>query len=373
VLVLFGVALGGVDRPVADAAPRETPARKITRLRAKAVRVQDAIDRMNTRVERLVEDYNEVREALARTRVEQARTRERVLAARRRLRVARRQLGKRLWTIYIGGAPSTLGQLLGADSVHQALVTTKYQEEVVGADRAAIDRVDRLRREVEALAAKLAGQAERQELLRSRLASRRRQIESRLAAQRRYLNRLTREVRRAVIEERRRQEELRRRALLRRLAAERAARARARAAEAAIARTPWRSGSARGARRPGGAAGRAVAFARGQIGRPYVWGASGPSSYDCSGLMMAAYRSAGVWLPRVSRAQWNTGPRVGLGSLAPGDLVFFAYNVGDPSTIHHVGMYVGGGAMVEAPYSGASVRIASIGRRDYIGAVRPTG
>jgi cell wall-associated NlpC family hydrolase len=88
---------------------------------------------------------------------------------------------------------------------------------------------------------------------------------------------------------------------------------------------------------------------------------------------MAAYRSAGVWLPRVSRAQWNAGPRVGLGSLAPGDLVFFAYNAGDPGSIHHVGIYIGGGAMVEAPYSGASVRIASIGRSDYIGAVRPTG
>jgi cell wall-associated NlpC family hydrolase len=57
----------------------------------------------------------------------------------------------------------------------------------------------------------------------------------------------------------------------------------------------------------------------------------------------------------------------------PGDLVFFAHNTGDPGSIHHVGMYVGGGAMVEAPYSGARVRIASIGRGDYIGAVRPTG
>ena len=124
---------------------------------------------MNARVERLVEDYNEVREALARARVEQARTREQVLDARR-LRVARRQLGERLWTIYTGGAPSTLGQLLGADSIHQALVTTKYQE-VVGADRAAVDRVEQLRRQVEALAAKLADQAERQELLQARLAA----------------------------------------------------------------------------------------------------------------------------------------------------------------------------------------------------------
>jgi len=368
--VLAAVALGGVGeagRQPAGAAPGETPARKITRLRAKAARVQAAIDRMNARVEGLVEDYNEVREALARTRAEQARTRRQVLDARRRLRAARRQLGKRLWTIYTGGAPSTLGQLLGADSVHQALVTTKYQEQVVGADRAAVDRVERLRLEVEALAAKLADQAERQERLRARLAAKRRQIEARLAAQRRYLKRLTRQVRRAVIEERRRQEQLRRRALRRRLAAERAARA------TAAARAGAWAGAAGSAGAPSGAAARAVAFARSQLGKPYVWGASGPSSYDCSGLVMAAYRRAGVWLPRVSRAQWHAGPRVGLGSLAPGDLVFFAHNTGDPGSIHHVGMYVGGGAMVEAPYSGARVRVASIGRGDYIGAVRPTG
>jgi cell wall-associated NlpC family hydrolase len=363
--VLLGVAFGGageLDRQLAGAAPRESPARKIARLRSKAARVDAAIDRMNARVEGLVEDYNEVREALARTRVEQARTRRQALDARRRLRAARRLLGKRLWTIYTTGAPSTLGRLIGADSVHQVLVTTKYQEQVVGADRAAVDRVERLRREVEALAARLADQAERQERLRARLVAKRRQIEARLTAQRRYLKRLTRQVRRAVAEERRRQEALRRQALRRRLAAARAARAAA----------SW-AGVAGVAGSPSAAAARAVAFARSQLGKPYIWGASGPSSYDCSGLVMAAYRRAGVWLPRVSRAQWHAGPRVGLGSLAPGDLVFFAYNTGDPGSIHHVGIYVGGGAMVEAPYSGARVRIASIGRGDYIGAVRPTG
>lgn len=134
-----------------------------------------------------------------------------------------------------------------------------------------------------------------------------------------------------------------RQALLCRLAAERAARA---AGGGAWARVRWR-------RRPSGAAGRAVTFARRQLGKPCVWGASGPSSYDCSGLMVAACRSAGVWLPWVSRAQFSAGPRVGLGSLAPGDLVFFAYNTGNPGSIHHVGVYIGGGAMIEAPYSGA--------------------
>ena len=374
VVVAAGVVVGGVERQAAGAAPaRETPAHKIVRLRAKAARVQRVIERMNVRVERLVEDYNEIREALGRTRSEQARTERRIDSARRRLEAARRQLGRRLWVVYTGGAPTAIGQLLGAESVHQALTTATYQERVVGADRAAIERVEQLERELKALAAELAAQRRRQERLQARLVTQRQRIEARLDAQRHYLSRLTKQVKRAIVEERRRQEELRRRALLRRLAAERAAQRRAaRARAAATARgAPWRGVAP--ARSPSGAARQAVAFAMAQIGKPYLWGAAGPSAYDCSGLMLAAYRSAGVYLPRVSRAQWYAGPHVGLGELAPGDLVFFAHDVRAPSTIHHVGMYIGGGAMVEAPYTGARVRTASIGRRDYIGAVRPTG
>jgi cell wall-associated NlpC family hydrolase/outer membrane murein-binding lipoprotein Lpp len=373
VVVAAGVIVGGDER-AADAAPhRETPAHKIVRLRTKAKRVQAAIERMNARVERLVEDYNQVREALGRTRSEQARTERRIEDARRRLEAARRQLGRRLWIVYTGGAPTALGQLLGAESVHQALTTATYQERVVGADRAAIDRVERLERELADLAAELAAQRRRQERLQARLVTQRERIEARLDAQRHYLSRLTKEVRRAIVEERRRQEELRRRALLRRLAAERAAQRRAARARAAAAARGISWGGAAAARSPTGAARQAVAFAMAQLGKPYVWGAAGPSAYDCSGLTLAAYRSAGIYLPRVSRAQWYAGPHVSLGELAPGDLVFFAYDVRAPSTIHHVGVYIGGGAMVEAPYTGARVRTASIGRRDYIGAVRPTG
>jgi cell wall-associated NlpC family hydrolase/outer membrane murein-binding lipoprotein Lpp len=365
--------VAGVEQPPAGAAPRlETPAQRIVRLRAKAGRVQRVIERMNARVESLVEDYNQVREALGRTRSEQARTQARIHAARRRLEAARRQLGRRLWVAYTGGAPTALGQLLGAESVHDALTTATYQERVVGADRAAIDRVERLERELRALAAELAAQRRRQERLQARLVVQRQRIEARLAAQRQFLSRLTKQVKRAIIEERRRQEELRRRRLLRRLAAERPARLRAARARAALAArgVPW--GGDAPARGPGGGARQAVAFAMAQIGKPYVWGAAGPSAYDCSGLVLAAYRSAGISLPRVSRAQWYAGPHVSLGELAPGDLVFFARDVRAPSTIHHVGIYIGGGAMVEAPYTGSRVRTASIGRSDYIGAVRPS-
>jgi len=88
---------------------------------------------------------------------------------------------------------------------------------------------------------------------------------------------------------------------------------------------------------------------------------------------MTAYRRAGLSLPRTSRSQWYAGPHVDLVDLALGDLLCFADNTSDPSSIHHVGMYVGRGRMVEAPYTGTSVRVSSVGRSDYIGAVRPTG
>ncbi|HWD43666.1 MAG TPA: C40 family peptidase, partial [Actinomycetota bacterium] len=111
-----------------------------------------------------------------------------------------------------------------------------------------------------------------------------------------------------------------------------------------------------------------------QLGSPYVWGAEGPSTFDCSGLTSFAYAAAGVTIPRVSRAQFATyaaSRPVAPTNLLPGDLVFFADNPRVPSTIHHVGMYIGKGLMVEAPYTGAVVRTSSIWRPSYAGAVRP--
>lgn len=114
-----------------------------------------------------------------------------------------------------------------------------------------------------------------------------------------------------------------------------------------------------------------VREAESQLGKPYQWGAAGPDSYDCSGLVMWSYDQVGVHLDHWTGDQWNEGAHVARSDLRPGDLVFFAYNTSDPATIHHVGMYIGNGQMVEAPYTGANVRISSYARPDYIGAVRP--
>jgi cell wall-associated NlpC family hydrolase len=109
----------------------------------------------------------------------------------------------------------------------------------------------------------------------------------------------------------------------------------------------------------------AVSFAYSALGKPYVWGATGPSSFDCSGLTQAAWRSAGVQLPRTTYTQINVGSRVPRSQLAPGDLVFFY------SGISHVGLYIGGGQMIHAPHPGAPVRIAPIDQMPFAGAARP--
>jgi cell wall-associated NlpC family hydrolase len=116
----------------------------------------------------------------------------------------------------------------------------------------------------------------------------------------------------------------------------------------------------------------AADWALSQIGRPYQWGGAGPYTFDCSGLTMVAWAQAGVFLLHYTGYQWEEGVHVPLDDLQRGDLLFYATDNSDPGTIHHVGIYIGGGDMVDAPYTGVDVRIDSIYQPSVpIGAVRP--
>jgi cell wall-associated NlpC family hydrolase len=123
---------------------------------------------------------------------------------------------------------------------------------------------------------------------------------------------------------------------------------------------------------PPGAAGTAMNAALSQRGTMYVWGGAAPGGFDCSGLMMWAYRQAGVTLPRSSRAQYGVGRSVSKGDLQPGDLLFYG---GSAGSIHHVAMYIGGGMIVHASTSGQPVKTAPIekGGSDYFAAKRIVG
>ncbi|MGW0840320.1 NlpC/P60 family protein [Streptomyces sp. NPDC002787] len=108
----------------------------------------------------------------------------------------------------------------------------------------------------------------------------------------------------------------------------------------------------------------AISYAYTKIGSPYVWGATGPNAFDCSGLTQAAYRSAGISLPRTTYSQINAGQRVARSELRPGDLVFFY------SGISHVGIYIGNGQMIHAPNPSAPVRVAPLDEMPFAGATR---
>jgi cell wall-associated NlpC family hydrolase len=117
----------------------------------------------------------------------------------------------------------------------------------------------------------------------------------------------------------------------------------------------------------------AIDWAKRQLGKPYVWGGTGPNSFDCSGLTQQSYLHAGVTLPRVAADQYNAGPHPSLAELEPGDLLFWATDISNPATIHHVTMYLGGGLMIAAPHTGTVVQIQPVYMSGFIGATRPWG
>ncbi|NUV63198.1 NlpC/P60 family protein [Streptomyces sp. CAI-85] len=178
-------------------------------------------------------------------------------------------------------------------------------------------------------------------------------VQKKLATARELLSRLTaQEQARLAAIERQRQEEAARKAA--ELAQRQAA-----TAPATDTGTPSPSPSPTSSSSPGGGtvstkAEKALAFARAQIGKPYVWGATGPGSYDCSGLTQAAWKAAGVTLPRTTYDQVTFGTTVSLADARPGDLVFFYEGVS------HVGIYIGNGMMIHAPKPGTYVREESV-------------
>ncbi|MGW3709893.1 bifunctional lytic transglycosylase/C40 family peptidase [Streptomyces albogriseolus] len=120
----------------------------------------------------------------------------------------------------------------------------------------------------------------------------------------------------------------------------------------------------------------AIAFAQKKLGTPYLWGGNGTADqggrFDCSGLTKAAYESVGITLPRVANDQYNAGPHPDRDELLPGDLVFFSDDLTNSRAIRHVGIYVGGGYMIDAPRPGAVIRFDPVDTPDYFGATRVT-
>jgi peptidoglycan DL-endopeptidase CwlO len=107
-----------------------------------------------------------------------------------------------------------------------------------------------------------------------------------------------------------------------------------------------------------------------RVGAPYVWGATGPNAFDCSGLVQWAFAQEGIRMPRVAQEQFFTGPHIPYKDARPGDLIFYHYEPNDPTFVSHVAIYVGNGEMLEAPHTGELVKLVPVPLPDMAGVVR---
>ena len=343
--------------PAADRKAKAVPEGDLDALRAEATRLRTKLDTQHRRLEVLAEDLEEAYARGVKLLADASRLDARRRAAVRELATAQTELNERARSAYIAGPGYYVSGFIGAADPADTLARLPLQRAILDDDLALVDRVERAKAKLDDTRAKLSARLVEQAQAAAGLDAKRveaEQLADEIGGELRTMDRRVG----ALIEEQRRREEARQRASFARFMD--AARAKGLAAA--------QDG------RASAAALKAVQVALAQMGAPYRWGAEGPSEFDCSGLTSFAYAKAGVTIPRVSRAQFAAyaGVRpVDRMQLVAGDLVFFADNPRDPSTIHHVGMYIGRGLMVEAPYTGAVVRTSSIWRSSYAGAVRP--
>ncbi|MFE1405691.1 NlpC/P60 family protein [Streptomyces sp. NPDC058770] len=322
-LAFAGAATAAALPGSAHADPRRTPAR-----------VEAEVDRLYRDAEVATEKYNGAKERTRAAAEDVDALRDEAARRTDRLNTARNALGSLATAQYRSGVLNPSVQLALSSDPDQYLERASYVDRI--ADRRAVE-VDVAERQV-ARIAQLRSEAGKKladlEARRAEMRKHRATIRSKLAEARRLLASLSPADRAAYAD---------------------GARSGARA-DRDLARGPVLAPNARAAE--------AVAFAYGALGKPYVWGATGPSSFDCSGLTQAAWRAAGVSLPRTTYTQINAGQRVSRSELAPGDLVFFYPGVS------HVGLYIGNGRMIHAPRPGAPVRIAPLDQMPFAGATR---
>ncbi len=345
--------------------------------------VRNKVDALYRQAGAATQEYNRAKAASASQRAKVDTLLSDVAKRTEQINEARRALGSYAAAQYRNGGIAPMATFLLAENPQGYFDQSRLMDRATERQQKAVDEV----RKQQASAAKQRAEAvESLETLtetQAALASSKKDVQSKLTEARGLLSRLTAEEKARLAElEREKEAEAKEKAA--RLAARQAAEAKERAAAEEKAReeaakesgggsgpdsgsgTGTDPGTGSGA--GGGYAAKAekvLAFARAQIGKPYVWGASGPSSYDCSGLTQAAWREAGVDLPRTTWDQVKIGTRVATSDLRPGDLVFFY------DDISHVGIYKGDGMMIHAPKPGANVREESIYSMPIHGSVRP--
>ncbi|MGP3927086.1 NlpC/P60 family protein [Streptomyces sp. 8N616] len=331
--------------------------------------VQKKVDELYRQAGTATQQYNQAKERSEKQRTKVDRLLDDVAKRTDKLNEARRMLGSYAAAQYRNGGMASTATMMLADDPQGYFDQDHLMSRMTGRQRQAVED---FQTEQEAASKKraeatesLASLTESQKELRTTKES----VQGKLSEARELLSKLTAEEKARLAElERKREAEARRKAEeLARQQAEKARQEQEQEQNDGSGSTDGGSdsGTDSGADSYATKAAKAIDFARAQIGKPYVWGATGPNSYDCSGLTQAAWKYAGVSLPRTTWDQVKVGTRVATEDLKPGDLVFFY------DDISHVGLYIGDGQMIHAPKPGANVRTEAITYMPIYGSVRP--
>ncbi|MFF3374466.1 NlpC/P60 family protein [Streptomyces sp. NPDC002680] len=318
-----GAAAAGTVLTVLSAAAAAFGAAVPSAVAAPGGNTRAEVDRLYAEAEKATESYNRADERSDALREQVTRAQDRIARQQESINTMREALGSLAGAQYrAGGMDPSLALLFSDDP-------DEYLEKAAALDRISVHQAGELRelqsamRELAQERSEATGKLTELDKSRKAVATHKRTVERKLAKARALLNSLP--------------------------SADRAAYDRASRSDRADLPDPGNAAA------PNARAATAVAAARAALGSPYIWGSSGPSGFDCSGLMQWSYAQAGVSLPRTSQAQRYAGQQVPLSQAQPGDLVTYR------SDASHVGMYVGNGQVIHAPYPGAPVRYDPVG------------
>ena len=356
----------GITAALLAAVPAIADPSAVQRKQAEAQAVLTQINAMDTSLGKAVERYNLANVRLAQIRADLKENSRELKLARANLKIGQQRIARRVVELYTStGGTVTMDVILGAQSLDDLLNRLDTVNRVSSLDAKVVNQVRTFREATKRHAKLLSDARAAQEQVVAQRAAEKQSIESQLQQRQRLLSSIKGEIAQLKAQEQAQQALLARQARARYAASQAAARA-------------GSLGGVVGASTdtPGGVPGDTalvppsqysgvVGVAMQQLGKPYVWAAAGPDTFDCSGLVVYSFAQLGVSLPHSSYALWGAGAPVSADQLQPGDLVFF-------DGLGHVGIYIGGGEFIHAPHTGDVVKISSLSEYggSYVGARR---
>jgi len=331
-----------------------TPQIRAEQAHARSVLAQ--VNRIGENLQRVEDQAWNARQRLEQVKHSLRLNEQRLQIAKGNLHAAQKRLMSRLYSLYVNGAPSTIDVIAGSHSLSQLINRAESAEVLSSQDAELGQQALNYEHAVQKRERQLQQDKRKREAAVAEIDAKRQEVQSELGQQKRLLASIHTTISHLQAQEAARERQLRAQAEAR-LRAEEAARA-------AAARAQHTSSSSGGVVPPvvrppniplGTGAGhpQAASIALQYLGVPYVWGGASPSGFDCSGLVMYVYAQLGISLPHYTVAQWNATEPISQSEMQPGDLVFF-------DGLGHVGIYIGNGQFVDAPHTGAVVRIDNL-------------